>query len=1237
MTMKRFLAILLTVMMLVQAMPLGALAEATVVSNVLEGSDYHTVTFDVAKTDENNNAVLTDGKITYETLATQYVENGKTAIAPDVPDVNGYYYDGWDLDVEGAVSENTKFVAQYSPITYHTVTVNYVYADGSTVRQSESYDYNMDAENVDLVVEPEKMIGFEISVTDEAGNAVALTNNAFTVDVSALTADKTYTVLYEGTETSYTVNHHKQNITDAKYTVTSETKTGIVGNMTIAEAKTDTAWTEGFTLQPFEQERISPEDATVIDIYYNRNSYDLTFVTGSDATYVDAEILPFESTMKLPTVTRPGYNFAGWDSDGNTSTIEYAANADFTMPAKDVTLTAVWTATNQAAYTVMYWVQGIDTLNDTKNVVGSDGKIENSEKYYEYLKSETLTGTIGSTPSTFKTNPSTHGLSTTFYSYNGTTSEVTATIAADGSTVYHVKFDRAVITFKYKNSRNGSVHTTQYGLYGQTFAQAGYSWPSGIWSDDGNHGGSNWTYLDGFNHDQLESTSVTFTKYSGGGKTVIQYIEKLNYTSESDRWEIADNCTDAPNGSFTVTGKFEPAFSLYGYKNGNGSMNYTTSNKSVSNYTTLHVYNTRNSFAISYKNCATVADTTGVKFEQPLPTPTFTPGKPDNVDSDYVFVGWYRDPDFITPVKWGEDTMPAANLVVYAKWLPPVKTVTYHMNDGSADDVIAKYSVFKYDTLSEHHYKNGEYSETVSSYTLPANPTRDGYTFKGWYTDAECTKPLVDDFANTQIVKTGLAGWDIYAKWESNESTTVDSELYVKGGDQILGYYDENGEWVELDASDLPTVEGKVGDVVTLKAPEIPGYLPVEMYVTHTINETDNTVRIEYYKLDNWLLTVNYEDMEGNAIADSDGFANLTVNSKAVAYKVIPGGTDAKGDYMWQVTSDRIQVAKKADAKENENGAMEVVLTFTYEKVYKVAYTIEHWVEKTPDNFEKVEADTVTKYQWKGFTATASEADANDYSEDNLKYNPDNENNVLSITVGAGIALKLYYELQEADYTIHHYLNGTTVRVAKDQTGRKTIGDPLTAGKSEDLYAEYAEAEVASYSPAQTITIDADADKNVIIVYYKVDLTITAMDDEKVYDGAPLTQGGFEIEGLVNSDVKDNFTVTMTEDSRVTNVADSPKANKIASVLLNGKVPSYYNITTEDGELTVTPKAVTITAASEEFKYDGQSHSNAGYEVVGLVGEDKITATVEGEIKYVDESPVVNKVTAHEFTGVDEK
>ncbi|MBO7206887.1 MAG: DUF11 domain-containing protein, partial [Kiritimatiellae bacterium] len=112
-------------------------------------------------------------------------------------------------------------------------------------------------------------------------------------------------------------------------------------------------------------------------------------------------------------------------------------------------------------------------------------------------------------------------------------------------------------------------------------------------------------------------------------------------------------------------------------------------------------------------------------------------------------------------------------------------------------------------------------------------------------------------------------------------------------------------------------------------------------------------------------------------------------------------------------------------------------------------------------------------------------------------------------------------------------------------------------------------------------------------------ITITAKDNEKVYDGIPLTQSEFTVEGLPDGD-EHKFTVVMTPGSTITDVGIEP--NVIASVdgveveIKVEKEIDNYLVTVLPGQLEVTPAEVTLKANSDSFKYDGTEKSVTGYE-----------------------------------------
>lgn len=111
-----------------------------------------------------------------------------------------------------------------------------------------------------------------------------------------------------------------------------------------------------------------------------------------------------------------------------------------------------------------------------------------------------------------------------------------------------------------------------------------------------------------------------------------------------------------------------------------------------------------------------------------LPTPT---------RAGYKFDGWYTDKNFKNKVK----KLTKKNATLYAKWSQPY-TIKYVMNKGK-----------------NHKSNPKKYGGTI---TLK-NPTRSGYTFKGWYADRKFKK---------KVTKVSGKNVTLYAKWAKNYKIT---------------------------------------------------------------------------------------------------------------------------------------------------------------------------------------------------------------------------------------------------------------------------------------------------------------------------------------------------------------------------------------------------------------------------------------------------------------------------------
>ncbi len=119
----------------------------------------------------------------------------------------------------------------------------------------------------------------------------------------------------------------------------------------------------------------------------------------------------------------------------------------------------------------------------------------------------------------------------------------------------------------------------------------------------------------------------------------------------------------------------------------------------------------------------------------------------------YTFSKWNTQADGS-----GTDYLPGAtftirkNMILYAKWTINTYTVTFDSQGGSAVAPLT----------------NVSYGSTISA---PADPTRTGYTFAGWYKDAACTNAWV--FA-TDTVTDNIT---LYAKWTINTYTLSTSQV----------------------------------------------------------------------------------------------------------------------------------------------------------------------------------------------------------------------------------------------------------------------------------------------------------------------------------------------------------------------------------------------------------------------------------------------------------------------------
>lgn len=202
---------------------------------------------------------------------------------------------------------------------------------------------------------------------------------------------------------AYTIEHYKQKLDGQYELIEKDSMTGMVDDQTAAVTKKY----EGFTGQPVKQQTIAPDGSTRVELYYNRNIYDLKF-DYDNGTIVTVK-MPYGADIVKPLdPVREGYAFIGWSE-----------TIPDTMPAKDITFLAQWKSDKNISYIVKHIRENLDGTYPASG---------------DLVEIESLTGTTGQY---------TNALAKTYIGFTAQPVDQKK-ILADGSTVVEIKYTRNI-------------------------------------------------------------------------------------------------------------------------------------------------------------------------------------------------------------------------------------------------------------------------------------------------------------------------------------------------------------------------------------------------------------------------------------------------------------------------------------------------------------------------------------------------------------------------------------------------------------------------------------------------------------------------------------------------------------------------------------------------------------------------------------------------------------------------
>ncbi|MBR7112067.1 MAG: InlB B-repeat-containing protein [Clostridia bacterium] len=141
------------------------------------------------------------------------------------------------------------------------------------------------------------------------------------------------------TDITYVVNHYQQNANDDGYTLES---TENLSGTADAEIAPSVKTFEHYVSPAVKNVIITPDGTLVVDYYYDRVTYDLTYVTNGGET-IEKQTYKYDQTLVITTPTRAGYTFGGWFNDKD---LQNAYSATATLNA-DTTIYAYWTEENK--------------------------------------------------------------------------------------------------------------------------------------------------------------------------------------------------------------------------------------------------------------------------------------------------------------------------------------------------------------------------------------------------------------------------------------------------------------------------------------------------------------------------------------------------------------------------------------------------------------------------------------------------------------------------------------------------------------------------------------------------------------------------------------------------------------------------------------------------------------------------------------------------------------------------
>ncbi|MDO4492851.1 MAG: MBG domain-containing protein [Clostridia bacterium] len=1198
MNLKRIIAMMLATMMIIGVLPVSALAE------VVAESGFKTAYAGIVKPTD-------PGQEDPEFGAPGEYEEGGT-VDPTDPDAP-------EATPDPGASEDPE-----EEFEIYNVTV-YYYFDGklnNTKQQSVKVTAEQAAAGGVTVTFPAgSYSGYDAYECTEDLTPKGGKLSELSVTVKDANVEKYITFVAQDTE--YFVKHV---FGDKSYT---EKKTCKVGELTDATAIVGTRVIEGVTVDAtgWQAGLVVNYPATVITdpvtitINYSSAHYIISFDVAGGESVNAVELDSAQDYTVSQTTEKLGYSFDGWMLNGTKLAGNVVTKDMLVASGGQLTLTASWKGV-QVNYTVNYWAENAD----------DDG--------YSFAGTETKQAVVGSQVTVTSAQAPTSkltGLDSADRAHFTYKSAETVTVEADGSTIVNVYFSRNVYTLTF----GAGKHTHQYdGSY-----QSGFGWgkktyyvggcyPEGDvgkktggaqkggeicgikegtvmpattvsgkynskienFPDAGQYGGVSWKDTSGHYSynlqtlDRIPGYNVTFqVDGSTSGrteKTIHYYVQTVDSKARNENVSFG-----SPASSYQLLKDVKTWFNYMTYNEeyheiqgftrfSASAAGFSNNQKGSSRDKDWYLYYMRNNYALQFSNAGTIAKSETVPFESGLSAyASYVPATPAAYSEGYRFDGWYKDEAGSQKFDFNTEKMPAGDVMVYAKWVKDDYQVTVHPTFLAAEGIDS--GVY---TITNDSYKVyfGDKVD-LNRIGLPMNPPKEGYEFRGWYTNSACTVPFT---ANT-VVRSDL---NIYAKW-----------VYTGLVGFTIRYIDK-----ATGASLTPDITGsdEIGKNLSASAKGFTGYqLQGENYrkIVLSANPAENVITFEYAKIVDGYAVVEYKhngQVIGSVAVQNKGAASITVKLEPPVGYVVDSGATTKVVTEFGPADNPIRVSipvspiKVTVTVNGYNGEYDgryhsaSVSTTSFPGYTVIASVSKDAKIKDAGKIENIEPENVRVY-YKGQDVTDRLPDGTiTITKGTLEVTP------REITVKAPTDTKkydgTYLKAQQFEITGGRMVAGEGIKVW-------VKGQQLHAGESASTITK-----IEALNENTKLTNYEFVKQNGTLTVTQREVTITSADAEKPFDGKELTKHEYTVsgDGFVGSD-ESGMSLSWT--GTQTQPGSSENSFTVRQSELNAK---DYKITTAFGTLTVTemtlPVVVTIVGNTSTVDYNGTKQEVTGYTVTGI-------------------------------------